>query len=360
MREIVSDIQPIQSQLLQWYDQNKRSMPWRDAPTPYAVLMSELMLQQTRVDTVIPYFNRFMARWPSLDVFAEADEEDVVSEWAGLGYYSRARNLLKAAKAAKAMGGLPNTVPELLKLPGVGPYTAGAIASIAFQVPAPLVDGNVERVLCRVDGRRGDPRSKDNRKAIWARAEALVPADRPGDFNQSLMELGATVCTPKSPRCEHCPVQANCQAFKHDLQAVLPEKLPKKKPKRALVYAGVVWQSDALLMGRRPNKGLLAGMWELPGIEMTADDTAQFTQALSERLGVVVTVGEALGTVQHVFTHRKQSTVLFEVNGNWSTLSGDGWYTELRWMTATELDTIGMSTLATKTIKVARKNREGA
>ncbi len=208
------------NRLLAWYDQSRRDLPWRvaraadRAPDPYHVLVSESMLQQTQVATVIPYFHRFLARFPSIADLASAPEQDVLRLWQGLGYYSRARNLQAAARfvVGELAGRLPTSVEGLLRLPGVGRDTAGAIASIAFDVRAPIVDGNVVRVLCRLDRIETPPRDRQTQSLLWRRAEEILPDQRPGDFNSALMELGATVCTPRAPQCLICPVQAHCAA----------------------------------------------------------------------------------------------------------------------------------------------------
>lgn len=305
----------LQHNLLAWYDRHRRTLPWREDPTPYHVLLSELMLQQTRVDTVIPYFERFTRRWPTLQDFARATEDEVLTEWAGLGYYSRARNLLKAAQTAVAAGGLTGDPAELRALPGIGPYTAGAIASIAFQTRAPVVDGNVERVLCRLDAIEGDPRSTPIKKALWARAGELVPDDRPGDFNQALMELGATVCSVRSPSCHRCPWQGNCQAHAAGIQEQLPKKAPKKKPVKVRGVSGILRLQGGILVARRPRSGLLGGLWEPPSAIVDTDEglDAAVVAAFRETVGLHVQVQARLGDVVHVFTHRRLTRTVFEV-----------------------------------------------
>src|SRR5436190_816007 len=222
--------------LLGWYDKNRRDLPWRlprgaaanCRPDPYHVLVSETMLQQTQVATVIPYFRRFLEHFPMVTALARAGEQDVLRLWQGLGYYSRARNLLRAARAIVAEHGceLPANLERLLALPGVGRYTAGAIASIAFGIRAPILDGNVARVLCRLDRIESNPREQETREELWRRAEEILPKKRVGDFNSALMELGATVCTPRNPQCLICPVRGFCEAFKARVQDKIPQ--PRK------------------------------------------------------------------------------------------------------------------------------------
>ncbi len=277
------------SPLLSWYRAVKRDMPWRRDVSAYRTLVSELMLQQTRVETVIPYFERFTAEFPTVQALAAAPESRVLELWAGLGYYSRARNLQRAAQAVALAGGFPSTVEGLRALPGVGPYTAGAIASIALGLPAALVDGNVERVLARLHAMPDAGAAL--RRRVWEQAEAAVLAAEhlevgsAGDHNQALMELGATVCTPRSPRCGSCPVATGCEG-RGD-----PERYPAKEAKKASptvsatalvqVVEGRVW------LVRRP-PGLLGGLWEPP-------ITAQW----------LADPGESVGAVTHVFSHRK-------------------------------------------------------
>jgi A/G-specific adenine glycosylase len=258
--------------LLRWYDRHARAMPWRVGPEaraagvrpdPYRVWLSEVMLQQTTVAAVRDYFHRFTARWPDVQALAAARDEDVMAEWAGLGYYARARNLLKCARAVAAAGGFPDSRAGLLTLPGVGPYTAAAIASIAYGERAVVVDGNVERVMARVFLVETPlPAAKPELTRL---ADSVTPADRPGDYAQAVMDLGATICTPKSPACGICPVISHCRARGEGVQASLPRKVAKPaKP----VRQGVVWALRApggWLVERRAERGLLGGMWGLPG-----------------------------------------------------------------------------------------------
>lgn len=306
---------PESDALLAWYDTYRRRMPWREDPTPYHVLLSELMLQQTRVDTVIPYFERFVARWPTLEDFARADEEEVMQMWAGLGYYRRARNLLKAARAAVDAGGLTGDPKALRELPGIGPYTAGAIASIAFGTQTPVVDGNVERVLSRVYADPADPGTTKGKRRFWELAGELVPADRAGDYNQALMELGATVCKPRNPRCDDCPWFEPCQARAADQQLAFPKKKPKKKPKPVRGVSGLLQIDGGILVGKRPAGGLLGGLWEPPSREIGLDAEAEVevVSLFRESLGLEVRVVRHRGEVKHVFTHRRLTRSVFEV-----------------------------------------------
>lgn len=289
--------------LLDWYDDNARDLPWRappgaGPPDPYRVWLSEIMLQQTVVATVKPYFERFTSLWPDVAALAAAPREEVLAEWAGLGYYARARNLHRCAEvvAADHGGRFPDTVEGLLALPGIGPYTAGAIAAIAFDRPAAAVDGNVERVISRLYAIETPlPGSKPE---IRARAEALVPRRRAGDFAQALMDLGATVCAPKSPRCALCPVAARCVGRARGIAASLPRKAAKKpKPERRGVVFAHFREDGAILVETRPESGLLGGMIGLPGPEWREGPPAA---AAAPATGEWRT---APAEARHVFTH---------------------------------------------------------
>lgn len=293
--------------LLRWYDRAKRLLPWRAWPgsaaglDPYHVLLSETMLQQTQVATVIPYYQRFLVRFPTIGALANAEEQDVLRLWQGLGYYSRARNLLAAARIVQRdFGGqIPGKLDDLLQLPGIGRYTAGAIASIAFGRRAPILDGNVQRVLCRVDSVITDPRDRRTNKALWQRAEEILPGKRVGDFNSALMELGATVCTPRSPQCPLCPVRGQCEAFAAGIQEKIP---PAKKTRPVPLFRRQTWcirAGDCWLIEQRPPHGRWAGMWQfvtLPIDETGIDGTTPPLKTSPPR---------PLGTIAHALTHRR-------------------------------------------------------
>ena len=296
--------------LLSWFDKSQRRLPWRVddrggvSPNPYHVLVSEAMLQQTQVATVIPYFNRFVERFPTLAHLAAADEQDVLRMWQGLGYYSRARNLRAAARAVLSdFGGqLPRDRDQLLRLPGVGRYTAGAVASIAFDTRAPILDGNVTRVLCRLDRVEADPRDKDTCDLLWRRAEQILPRKRVGAFNTALMELGATVCIPRSPQCLICPVREHCEAFAAGVQEKVPA--PRKAKETPLLRRATfcVRRGDRWLIEQRPAKGRWAGMWQFVTV---ATDAANDPATLANRLPVRTVNPRALGVVTHGLTHRR-------------------------------------------------------
>lgn len=300
--------------LLDWYDRERRELPWRvkgrRRPDPYAVWLSEIMLQQTTVKAVIPYYLRFLARWPTVSDLAAADPEAVLAEWAGLGYYSRARNLIKCASAVveRHGGAFPETEGELLALPGIGPYTAAAIAAIAFGRPATPVDGNVERVVARLFAVKSPlPGAKRELKRL---AATLTPARRAGDFAQAMMDLGAQICTPRRPSCLVCPVQGDCAANARGVAALLPVKAEKGERPVRLGVAFVALREDGhLLLRKRPETGLLGGMLEVPS-SAWAEELAPIDDML--RAAPVKADWWAMpGLVSHTFTHFKLELMVY-------------------------------------------------
>ena len=251
--------------LLNWYDANRRDLPWRRTRDPYRIWLSEVMLQQTRVAAVLPYYDRFVEKFPSVEALAGADEQDVLAAWSGLGYYSRARNLHRAARQIREAGSFPRDYPAVRKLPGVGDYTAAAVASIAFNLPHPVLDGNVLRVLSRITAESGDLRSTGTRTRLGAQAGRLLDPARPGDFNQAMMELGATICVPKRPQCPLCPVARHCEARQQGLQHQLPILAKRGTNARTTIEVLVIERRGKLLLRQRPAESRrLAGFWELP------------------------------------------------------------------------------------------------
>lgn len=297
----------IRRHLLTWFDLNARDLPWRHTTDPYAVWLSEIMLQQTQVETVKAYYVRFLKRLPTVTDFAKAPLDTILKLWEGLGYYSRARNAHKAAKQVVTdFGGeFPKTVDGLQQLSGIGRYTAGAIASIAFGVRAPLVDGNVIRILCRIFCLYGNPSTSAMQKQLWALASDLVPAKRPGDFNEAMMELGATVCHRQSPNCEACPLNRVCLAYQQGVQAQLPERVKRKARPKYQVAVGVIYKRGRILIDKRPAEGLLGGLWEFPGGKKKSGES--FEQALKrevrEELDIEIQVKQKLVEVDHAYTH---------------------------------------------------------
>lgn len=285
--------------LLRWYRREARDLPWRRTKDPYPVWVSEIMLQQTRVDVATPYFLRWMERFPTVEALAAAETEEVLRLWAGLGYYSRARNLHAAARLAAKLG-LPHTAEGWRQLPGVGAYTAGAVASIAFGERVPAVDGNVIRVLARLHawpGAASDPKLKAKVEDTAAR---LVPARAAGDWNQALMDLGATVCTPRNPRCRECPVAAHCEARMKGVQDGIPAPKKAAAAKVERRAFAVVESGGRLLLVRNPERGLLAGLWSLPGA--LANESLE--DAVRRQTGVSVRLEGKAASARHQFSHR--------------------------------------------------------
>ena len=288
--------------ILSWYDKGHRDLPWRRTQDPYRIWISEIMLQQTRAETVVSYYERFLARYPTVQDLASAPEEELLKAWEGLGYYSRARSLQKAAKeiVARYGGQLPADLEKLRALPGIGDYTAGAIASIAFGIPAAAVDGNVERVLCRWDAIKDEVGTPTVRRQIAARAQALVPPDRPGAFANAMMEMGATMCTPKNPKCLLCPVREGCMGFAQGIAQELPRKAKKKAQRVENRAVLLVFCDNRVLIVKRQEK-LLGGLFVFPDV-LEESDPARLCQAL-EALGIRAAYDEKLGHARHVFTH---------------------------------------------------------
>ena len=292
--------------LLGWYEREQRDLPWRKTRDPYAIWLSEVMLQQTRVQTVIPYWTRFLAVYPTVEALAEAPLDGVLALWSGLGYYRRARMLHEGARevATAHRGQFPDTAEGLQAIKGIGRYTAGAIASIAFGRAAALVDGNVARVLARIFAIEDDVRGTAGLARVWSLAEALVPGGgAAGSWNQALMELGATTCLPKNPRCLFCPVRTGCDARAQGKESLLPLLAPKAKPKLVRRLALVATSGGKVLLGRRRAEGLFGGLWEPPLLDADdgGDARGRFEALVSRRLGPL----ERLGDVTHVLSHRR-------------------------------------------------------
>jgi A/G-specific adenine glycosylase len=339
--------------LLTWYARHKRDLPWRRTRDPYAIWLSETMLQQTRVDTVIPYYERFLARFPTVQALADAEPDEITRLWSGLGYYSRARNLHAAARmiASEHGGELPRDVETLRELPGVGRYTAGAVASIAFDRAAPIVDGNVARVLARLRGLRDDVTSTAARKRLWEEAEALARGPKPGELNQALMELGALICTPRAPKCLLCPLREMCRALAAGDAEALPVKKRAAAPTRIAAVAAVITRAGKLLAVRRPPEGLLGGLWDLPGGELAAQEPprAALERALREKLGLALAGIAELGAVQHQFTHRTLSLHVLRAEAKPGRVARRE-YDAHRWVTRTAFARLGLSTLARRAL----------
>jgi len=351
-------IDNIRSRLLTWYDHNRRDLPWRGETDPYRIWISEVMLQQTQVTTVIPYYYRFLNRFPDVVELAAAPLEDVLKMWEGLGYYARARNLHRAAieVVKKQAGQFPTSYADLRRLPGFGDYTAGAVASIAFSEAVPAVDGNVKRVLARLFAIEGDLNRGVAGRQLRETAVRLVDSARPGDWTQALMELGALVCLPQAPRCLLCPLNGLCQARRRGIEQTLPFKPPKKKLPHYDVTAAVIRRADQILIARRPLEGMLGGLWEFPGGKQETGETLPecLRREIREELGLEIEVGEQLTTVKHSYTHFKITLHAFAchlVSGQPQKLGVADW----RWVTLPELDTFAFPRTDLKIIETLRQ-----
>jgi A/G-specific adenine glycosylase len=331
--------------LLDWYAKHGRSLPWRGSSDPYAVLVSEYMAQQTRVETVIPYYLRWMEQFPTVQALADAPQEAVLKAWEGLGYYARARNLHKAARAivTEHAGQIPSAVDDLRALPGIGDYTAAAVASLAFGADEPALDGNLRRVLARITALEDDAKSPRGMSRLTACARALLPLGRAGDFNQALMDLSNQICLPKAPRCVECPLTAFCEAFKQNRQADFPVKAKKAPVPTLTVTAGVLRSGHTVLLTKRPADGLLGGMWEFPGGKQEPGETLPecLARELREELDIEVRVGKEVGVFKHAYSHFKVVLHAFEceiVSGLPRPLASDG----LEWVPVDRLGEYAM------------------
>ena len=307
----------LSSRLLTWYRAHGRTLPWRGLTDPYAVWVSEIMLQQTRVETVIPYFEKWMRLFPTVQALANASEQEVLNAWEGLGYYSRARNFHKSAKIVveKYDGKLPRDLEELGKLPGIGRYTVGALASILFGMDEPALDGNLKRVYARLFDVSEPVNSSGGEKNLWRIARENLPNGRAADFNQALMDLGATICLPKKPRCLLCPVMDLCLACEHGTQEQRPVKKPKSPTPSHVHVAAVIVRRGRVLLAQRPSRGLLGGMWEFPNARVTGEPAKALVKALKTgyRLGLRLKRGsDPLGVFQHAYSHFKVAVHAFE------------------------------------------------
>ncbi len=334
-------VPPLAQRLLQWYARNQRDLPWRRTKDPYRIAVSEFMLHQTQVPTVLAYYDRFVERFPDWASLAAATLDEVLKAWEGLGYYARARNLhALAQRVCTQYGGqLPQSKGELLALPGIGPYTAGALLSIAFGQAVPAIDGNTRRVLSRAFQVTEDPLSHEGTQRLQAIAESLLPEEQPGIFNQALMDLGATVCTPRNPDCLACPWHDECRARQLGIQESLPVRRPRKPLPHHDIAAGVIWRDRQVLIARRPPHGLLGGLWEFPGGKREAGETLEecLVREVREELGIDVCVGEPLTTVQHAYTHFRITLHAFHcrhLSGQPQTIGCTAW----KWVSLEGLD----------------------
>jgi len=312
-----------------WYRRERRDLPWRETHDPYRILVSEIMLQQTRAQTVIPYYERFVERFPNVNTLAKAREAEVLTYWSGLGYYSRARNLQKAARAIVAARQFPSDYDGIRELPGVGPYTAAAVASIAFNAPHAVVDGNVLRVIARLNDDGADIASPKTRARFQQMADAWLDHRDPGHFNQAMMELGATVCLPRTPRCAQCPVAQFCEGRKAGRQHELPVKQSKTAPRHIQIQVAIIEKKGAVLLRQRPaGASLMAGFWELPA----PDDLPSWHES------------ETLGSFRHTITHHNYTVTV--LSGTISRVPPG-----FRWR-RNGLDRIPLTTVARKALRL--------
>lgn len=346
---ILAAVSPPQA-LLAWYDRHRRELPWRASGDPYRIWVSEVMLQQTRVETVLPYFERFLERFPSVEELAAAAVDELLALWSGLGYYRRGRQMHAAARRIVARGGFPETVDGLKELPGIGDYTAAAVASMAFGVVVPVLDGNVERVLCRLEAVDEEPRRREVRRRLLAAAAGLLDPDRPGDSNQAMMELGAVICTPRRPKCLLCPLAATCRGR----AAGSPERYPpprrRRRPERLRRLVALVEEGGRMLLFRRPDGSeLLAGTWELPWVELPAAGEVTAASAdLAARYGGRWRLGPRLAGVRHGITYRDIAVEVYRCRLEGGDLVAEG--PAAGWFAGGELSTLPLSSLVTKVV----------
>ena len=347
-------------ELLDWFDRHRRDLPWRRTGDPYGIWLSEVMLQQTQVERVIPFYQRFLARFPTVDDLAAADLPEVLALWSGLGYYRRARQLHRAARAIVERGGFPSTLEGLLELPGIGPYTAAAVGSIAFGIPVPVLDGNVERVLSRLLALSESPKSTAGRRRLLAAAGDLLDAARPGDCNQAMMELGATVCTPRRPSCLLCPLRPACRAAARGEQELYPTPRPRRAAERHRLVMAVVESGGKVLLFRRPDHSeLLAGTWELPWVGGPVDghretaETAPAEEELAGRYGGRWRLGARLGRVGHGITYRDIEVEVHRGAVEWGGSVAEG--PEAGWFDAEERQRLPLSSLVEKVLALAAR-----
>jgi len=348
MNNIPPNLKNLAAVLLAWWDAGHADLPWRQTRDPYAVWVAEVMLQQTQIATVIPYYERWMARFPTVQALAEASLDEALKLWQGLGYYGRARNLHAAAQTVmnEYNGRLPATAAELMKLKGIGRYTANAIASIAYNEAVPALDGNVIRVLSRLTDFAGDVTTTPAKNQLWQMAAELVPAERPGDYNQALMELGQTFCLPAKTDCAACPLTAVCLARQRGTQMERPVRPPRRQTPHYDVAAGIIWQDGAapqdggkFLIAQRPLNGLLGGLWEFPGGKQEPGETLPqaLEREIQEELAMTIRAGHFLTSIKHAYTHFR--ITLHAFHAAW--LAGEPQHigvADHAWVTLAELD----------------------
>jgi A/G-specific adenine glycosylase len=344
--------------LLSWYAQGGRDLPWRRERDPYPIWISEIMLQQTQVKTVIPYYHRWLERFPTVESLAEASQQEVLKQWEGLGYYARARNLHACAGIiVQDYGGrFPRTLDAALSLPGIGRTTAGGILSAAFNLPLPILDGNVKRILARLMGLQVPPAKA--MPQLWHCSERLLDPENPRDFNQALMDLGATVCTPKTPECDRCPWTFECKAYQLQMQADLPMRETSNPLPHKQIGVAVIWNDQGeILIDRRRQEGLLGGLWEFPGGKIEPGETVPdcIHREIREELAIEVEVGAQLITLEHAYTHFRVTLTVHHcrhISGVPQPLESD----EVRWVRLDEIDQFPFPKANVKIIEALRQS----
>lgn len=335
------DIQYFQKNLIDWYLNNHRSLPWRKTEDPYRIWVSEAMLQQTQVSTVLPYYRKFLQKFPTIKHLARAESHDVLKVWEGLGYYARARNLHRAAGNVQQQyqGVIPNTWNQFRKLPGVGDYIAAAVLSIAFGLPYAVVDGNVKRVLARLQCITAPLNNSTSTKRFKETAEALKDTQMPGTYNQALMELGAIICKPKHPLCDRCPVQRFCLAYQTKTVAEYPKKKAARQTPQYHIAIGVVFKNGRVLITQRKPDGLLGGLWEFPGGKIKKGESAESAcvREIKEEVSLQVAVIDYLAQVKHAYTHFKITMEIFCCNYKSGRVKRNGPVAH-RWIKLDEID----------------------
>lgn len=337
---VAAEADLLRRSLLSWYAISGRDLPWRQTRDPYAIWVSEIMLQQTQVKTVIPYYQRWLAQFPTIAALATADQQQVLKVWQGLGYYARARNLHRAAQeiVQKHGGEFPTEAKAAMELPGIGRTTAGGILSAAYNQPLPILDGNVKRVLARLMALEVPPSKA--MKTLWVASSGLLDPDNPRDFNQALMDLGATLCTPKNPACLLCPWQTHCCAYRVNMQNDLPLSETRAPLPHKQIGVAVIWNEQGqILIDRRRPDGLLGGLWEFPGGKIEPGESIEdcIKREIQEEIGIEIEVGDRLMTIDHAYTHYRVTLNVHHcryISGEPQPIECD----EVRWVTVNELD----------------------
>ncbi len=356
-----SQLQKLRRSLLSWYAQQGRNLPWRNTRDPYQIWVSEIMLQQTQVKTVIPYYQRWLAQFPTVADLAQADQQQVLKAWEGLGYYARGRNLHKAAqKVVKDYNGqIPDNLAAILTLPGIGRTTAGGILSAAFNQPVSILDGNVKRVLARIVALPTPPNKALTQ--LWQISDTLIDPEHPRDFNQAIMDLGATLCTPKNPSCLLCPWRNFCQAYQQNRQTQIPMKEASNPiPHKKIGVAVIRDENGKMLIDRRLEEGLLGGLWEFPGGKIEPGETIQdcIKREIKEEIGIDIAVEDHLITIDHAYTHLKITLNVYfcrHLAGEPQTIECQ----EIRWVTLDEIDKFPFPKANTRIIEALREQAVG-